>query len=222
MKYDIIFVSDKKKEHFSLHYKPIYKLNLFIMKTKVTKATIVEIINEYRTISSIKKMQPTIMEKYGIEKKSDFVKLVLRPCKEKIHTAIEANYNGAILNVLDGQKALLDALKRAKKDRRFVKECANLDINLQTTDYIVNRYYPHISQDGQIAHKCYQYMTDDNGDFILDDKGHRIIVNTWYEITDITASNASAIIVRCLRKMKSIAKHEIALTENWNIVKIGK
>ena len=71
------------------------------------------IINDYKSVNAIRKNQETIMQKYGIELKKDFVTKVLKPCQAKINEQISAKFDGAINKVKDGNLALLDAFKRA-------------------------------------------------------------------------------------------------------------
>lgn len=189
---------------------------------KISKKTVIEIVNKYNSINAIKRMQETIMNDYAIEKKKDFVVGILKPAKEIINAAISKNYDGAIAAVTDGQKAAMDAIKRAKSDRNFAREASKLNIDLTSVDFLINTFYPTISKVGDVAHRCYEYLRDNNGDFVLDDKGHRVIVAVWYETTELTANNAAAIIVRCLKSMKRFAKEGTKPAEGWNIVKTGK
>lgn len=189
---------------------------------KISKKTVVEIVNKYNSINAIKKMQKTIMQDYCIEKKKDFVVGVLKPAKEIINAAISKNYDGAIAAVTDGQRAAMDAIKRAKTDRNFAREASKLNVDLTSVDFLINTYYPTVSNTGNVMHRCFDYLKDENGDFVVDEKGKRVITSVWYETTELTANNAAAIIVRCLKSMKRFAKDGSKPVEGWNIVKIGR
>lgn len=180
------------------------------------------VVNTYKSVSAIKRNQERIMGDYIIEAKKDFVEFVLKPAKEMINNAISANYNGAIEAVTDGERALLDAIKRAKSDRKFANEAKNFGVSLQDASDLIRLYYPSVSLDGKTLQKVNEYKTDENGDCVLNEDGKRIISASWYDYKVITASNASAIVVSCLRRMRYEAIHEITHVDGWNIKKVGK
>jgi hypothetical protein len=186
------------------------------------KINVNTIISTYKSVSAIKRNQESIMQQYCIDRKSDFVKSILQPCKEKINALISTNYDGAIAAVKDAEKTLLDTLRRAKSDRRFAKECKNLDIDLSTAAYLIRTYYTTVSIDGDAASLRTEYHKDEHGNYTKDAEGHYIIIEQWYEKRVITAGNAASIIVTCLRNMKRFALKEIRPKEGWNIVKIGR
>lgn len=186
------------------------------MKTINTNA----IINEFKSVTAIRKNQDTIMEKYGIEYKKDFVNKVLKPCQAKINEAIAVKFDGAIDKVKDGTQSLLDALNRAKKDRKFINECRKIDFSLDGVDNLIKSYYKHVSINGKPLKKVIEYKKDENGDYILDKDEKRIKISEYFDFLDITHKNASIIIVNCLENMKKSAKNEY--TNKSNIEKVGK
>lgn len=187
------------------------------MKTNAQIAK--EVVSLYKTKSQIKRMQENIKRLYNLDN-SQF-SAVLKEAKTIIDGAISANYDGAIANVKNGRLALLDAFKRACKSGRFVKELKNYDIE-RDIDYIISRYYPAVSENGNACRKIFEYAKNEDGTIKTDKDGKRVVLASWYEETTITAGNAPGIVVRCLNKMKQVAKNEVVLSENWNLVKIGR
>lgn len=186
---------------------------------KTNEAIAKECISLYKTKSQIKRMQESIKMLYGIDNQR-FVE-INRIAKGIIDGAISANYDGAISNAKNGRLSLLDAFKRACKDRRFCKELKNYDIE-RDIDYIINRFFPYVSENGNPCHKVFDYAKNDDGSFKLDANGKRIVLESWFEEMTVTAGNATNIVVRCINKMKQVAKNEASLAENWNLVKIGR
>lgn len=187
------------------------------MKTNTQIAK--DVINLYKTKSQIKRMQENIKGLYSLDNAR--FSAVLKEAKTIIDGAISANYDRAIANVKNGRMALLDAFKRACKSGRFVKELKNYDIE-KDIDFIISRFYPAVSENGNACRKVFEYAKNEDGAIKTDKDGKRIVLSSWYEESTITAGNASAIVVRCLNKMKQVAKSEAVLTENWNLVKIGR
>lgn len=180
------------------------------------------VVNTYKSVSAIKRNQERIMGEYIIEAKKDFVEFVLKPAKEIINGVISANYEGAIEKVNNGELALLDAIKRAKSDAKFKKEASNIGLSLQDASELVRLYFPAVSIDGVALKKVNEYKTDEDGNFVTDEDGKKIVVASWYDYKEITASNASAIISACLKRMRYEAIHELAHISDWNIKKVGK
>ena len=187
------------------------------MKTFETIAK--EVINLYKTKSQIKRMQDNIKALYSIDN-AQFVE-VNRIAKSIIDGAISANYDGAISNAKNGRLALLDAFKRACLDKRFCKELKNYDIE-KDIDFIINRFYTAVSENGLACHKVFEYAKNEDGTYKTNEDGKRIVLDSWFEEITITAGNATNIVVRCINKMKQAAKNETTLKENWNLVKIGR
>lgn len=187
------------------------------MKTNAQIAK--EVISLYKTKSQIKRMQENIKRLYNLDN-SGF-SAVLKEVKSIIDGAISANYDGAISNVKNGRWALLDAFKRACKSGRFVRELSAYDIE-KDIDYIIGRFFPAVSENGNACKKVYDYAKNEDGTIKIDKDGKRIVLASWYEETTITAGNAHSIVVRCLNKMKAIAKSETTLSDGWNLVKVGR
>lgn len=187
------------------------------MKTKEQIAK--EVISLYKTKAQIKRMKETIKGIYGLDNKQ-FAE-VEKTAKTVIDAAISANYDGAISNVKNGRLALLDAFKRACKDSKFTKELKNYDIE-RDIDYIINRFYKFVNEEGNACRKVYEYAKNEDGTIKTDKDGKRIVIASWYELLTINAFNANSIVVACLNKMKQVAKNETVLPENWNIVKVGR
>ena len=93
---------------------------------------------------------------------------------------------------------------------------------MQDAADLIRLYFPLVSLDGKALQKVNEYKTDENGDYILNEDGKRIISASWYDYKVITASNAANIVVSCLRRMRYEAIHEIAHVDGWNIKKVGK
>ena len=180
------------------------------------------VVNTYKSVSAIKRNQETIMLDYAIEANKDFVEYILKPAKGIINGIISANYEGAIDKVNNGELALLDAIKRAKSDAKFKKEASNIGLSLQDATDLIKLYFSAVSIDGIALKKVNEYKVDEDGNYILTEDGKRIITSSWYEYKEITASNASAIVTACLKRMRYEAIHEISHVEGWNVKKVGK
>ena len=178
-----------------------------------------KVVKTYKSKSQIKRMELTIKDVYGLDT-AEF-KAVKKVAFDKINGCISENYDTAIMYAKDGRLSLLDAFKRACKSGKFVRELKNYDIE-KDIDYIIKKYYCAVSIDGVPACKKCEYATNEDGTYKKDENGNRIVIASWYEYKPINASNATAIVVNCVNRMKAYAKNERPYLDGWNVVKIGR
>lgn len=190
------------------------------MKTQAQlNAIAAKVVNTYKSKSQIKRMELTIKDVFGIDTVE--FKAVKKTAFDKINGCISENYDSAVMYAKDGRLSLLDAFKRACKSGKFVRELKNYDIE-KDVDFIVKRFYCAVSVDGLPACKKYEYAVNKDGTYKKDENGNRIVIACWYEYKTITATNATAIVVNCVNRMKAQAKSEKTLADGWNVVKIGR